>query len=60
VRYRRFAFVVYGVIYGYIGIARELLRHVPSLTAALFIIVVTAGAVVIGLVVVSRQFGREE
>jgi hypothetical protein len=60
VRYRRFAFVVYGVLYGYIGIANEMLRHVPSLTAALFYVVITAGAVIVGLVVVSRQFGREE
>lgn len=60
VRYRKFAFVVYGVLYGYIGMARELLRHVPSLTAALFYIVITAAAVIVGLVVVSRQFGRDE
>jgi hypothetical protein len=60
VRHRRFAFVVYGVLYGYIGIARELLRHVSSPTAALFSILITAAAVIVGLVIVSRQFGRHE
>ena len=60
VRYRRFAFVVYGVLYGYVGIARELLRHVASLTIALFLIVITATAVTVGLVIVSRKFGRDE
>jgi hypothetical protein len=60
VRYRRFAFVVYGVLYGYVGIAGVLLHLVPGPTAGLFTIVVTAGAVIVGLVIVSREFGREE
>ena len=60
VRYRSFAFVVYGVLYGYIGIAAELLRLVDSLTVALLALVITAGTVIVGLVVVSRRFGREE
>jgi hypothetical protein len=60
VRYRRFAFVVYGVLYGYVGIAGELLRLVSSPTAGLFTIIVTAAVVIVGLVIVSREFGREE
>jgi hypothetical protein len=59
-RYRTFAFVVYGVLYAYIGIARELLRHATRPTAALFYIAITAGAVIVGLVIVSRKLGREE
>jgi hypothetical protein len=57
---RRFSFVVYGVIYGYIGLLRELLREVPGITLALFLIVVSAAGVVVGLVVLSRRFGREQ
>jgi hypothetical protein len=60
VRNRAFAFVVYGVLYGYVGIAAELVRMVDDLTAALFSIVVSAGAVIVGLVVLSRRFGRHE
>jgi hypothetical protein len=59
VRYRRFSFVVYGALYGYIGIATELLDQL-RFTTALFWVVVSAGAVIVGLVVVSRQVGREE
>jgi hypothetical protein len=59
-RFRRFAFVVYGVLHGYIGIAVQALRDVGSVTAALLFIVITAGAVIAGLVTVSRRFGREE
>lgn len=59
VRYRRFAFVVYGVAYGYVGLLRELLRGVGP-TIGLFLVLVSAGAVIVGLVVLSRRFGREE
>ena len=59
VRGRRFAFVVYGVVYGYIGISRELLRDVDGATAALAYLVVSAGVVIVGLVTLSRGFGRD-
>lgn len=60
VRYRRFAFVLYGVGYGYIGVSREVLRVVSGFTAVLYYIVASAGAVVIGLILVAQRFGREE
>ncbi len=59
VRFRRFAFVVYGVLYGYVGLLRELMRGVGP-TIGLVLILVSAAAVVVGLVVLSRRFGREE
>lgn len=60
VRFRRFAFVAYGAVYGYVGVSRILLRDVGSFTGALVYFVVSASAVVVGLVVLSRRFGRDE
>ena len=60
VRARRFAFVVYGVVYGYIGVSRELLRVLPGVTATLYYFVLSAGLVIVGLIVLSRRFGRED
>jgi hypothetical protein len=60
VLFRRFTFVLYGVIYGYIGISVQILRGV-SIDALWLAYVVASGAlVVLLLVVVSRRFGREE
>jgi hypothetical protein len=60
VRFRRFAFVVYGVGYGYVGISARLLRGVTSGTAALAYIAVSSTIVIVTLVVLARRFGREE
>jgi hypothetical protein len=59
IRFRRFAFLVYGILYGFFGICGEVLRAIGSLTAALAYVVVSAALVIIGLVVVSRRFGSE-
>lgn len=59
VRFRRFAFVVYGAGYGYLGVSWELLRHVHGDTAMLTYVVLSAGVMVLGLVVLSRRFGRD-
>jgi hypothetical protein len=60
VRFKRFAFVVYGVGYGYIGISARVLHDIDSFTASLAY-VVTSGTIVIGaLVLLARRFGREE
>jgi hypothetical protein len=60
VRFRSFAFVAYGILYGYGGISYQLLETIGSPTAALFYFVIT-GAFVIGLLVVlARRFGRDE
>lgn len=60
VRFRSFAFVAYGILFGYGGISYKLLEAVGEPTAALFYFVFT-GTFVIGLLVVlARRFGRDE
>lgn len=58
IRFRRFAFVVYGVSYAYVGVSREIMRHV-GMSGGLAYIVVSAGLVIAGLVTLSRRVGRE-
>ena len=60
VRARRFAFVVYGVGYGYVAISAEVLRHIRRDTSMLRYFVISGVAVVVGLFVVSRRVGRKE
>ncbi|HYB96344.1 MAG TPA: DUF2157 domain-containing protein [Vicinamibacterales bacterium] len=60
VRYRRFAFVAYGTLYGYAGFSVRLLSIVGDATAGLLYFVVTGSLVVIALVVLARRFGRDE
>lgn len=60
VRYRRFAFVAYGTLYGYAGLSIRLLYEVGSATGGLFYFAATGSLVVIALVVVARRFGRDE
>ena len=57
---RRFAFVVYGVVYAYVGISADVDRRIRSDTATLAYFVVSAIAVVAGLFAASRSIGREE
>jgi predicted membrane protein DUF2157 len=59
IRFGQFAFVVYGVGYAYVGFSAQVLESLRGLRAALTYFVVSGGAVVGGLVVVSRRFGRE-
>ncbi len=59
-KHRRFAFVLYGVGYGYLGVSREVLRGLHDFTAMLFYVVVSAGAVVVGLIILAQRFGREK
>jgi hypothetical protein len=62
IRFRRFVFVAYGVLYGYVGITPRLLEGlgVRDFEGVLAYLVVTGTMVIAGLVVVARQFGREE
>jgi len=60
IHYKRFSFVVYGVIYGYIGISAQLVRDTHDDTLLLAYFVVSGLAVVMALVVMSRRVGREE
>jgi len=60
VRARRFAFVVYGVVYAYVGISWETLSHIIYGTAWLAYVVLSGAAVVAGLFLMSRLVGRDE
>ena len=60
VRYGKFSFVAYGILYGYGGISFKLLEAIGDPTAAMFYFVIT-GTLVIGLLVaLARRFGRDE
>ena len=60
VRYRRFAFVSYGTLYGYAGLSVRLLDVMGGVTIGLTYFVFTGSVVVILLVVLARKFGRDE
>lgn len=60
IHYRRFAFVLYGTVYGYFGLTVRVLDVVSSTTFGLLWIVVTGTIVLLTLVVVARRFAREE
>jgi hypothetical protein len=60
IHFRRFAFVVYGVVYGYVGVSAQVVRSMRGDTAILSYFIVSGLAVVVGLVVISRKVGREE
>lgn len=58
IRFRQFAFVVYGTIYAYIGASAQVLDSIHGATQALTYVVVSGVVVVAGLVIVARRFGR--
>ena len=61
VQFRRFAFLAYSIIYGYIGISAEVLRGrtMESPVALTYLIVSSIG--VVGFIIfLARVFGREE
>ena len=51
VRFKRFAFVVYGVVYGYIGISARVIREIDTFTLALGVLAVSGTIVIVTLVV---------
>ena len=55
---RQFVFVAYAAVYGYVGISWLLLRNVNDFTLILTYFVFTAVAMIVGLVVIARRFGR--
>lgn len=59
-RWQRFAFVVYGVLYGYAGISARVLREIVSFRGALAYFVVSSLLVIGALAVLARRFGRDE
>jgi hypothetical protein len=60
VRHSRFAFVAYGVVFGYAGVSARVLWDVGSFSAGLAYFVVSGSLVILALVVLARRFGREE
>jgi predicted membrane protein DUF2157 len=59
IRFRRFAFVAYGVVYAYVGIGAQVLHHTRSETLLLAYFVASGIAVVGGLAWLARLFGRD-
>ena len=60
IRFKRFAFVVYGTLFGYFGLSVRLIDLMGDATLALAYFVVTGSMVVYALVTVARRFGRDE
>jgi hypothetical protein len=58
-RFRRFAFVAYGVIYPYVGISDLILNHTHGEAAFFAYFAVSAALVIVFLVVAARRFGQE-
>lgn len=59
-RFKRFAFVAYGTLYGYAGLSARLLESMGGMIGVLMYFAVTGTLVVIALVVLARRFGRDE
>jgi hypothetical protein len=57
---RQFAFVAYAAVYGYVGVSSLLLRSFNGATAVLSYFVITGVAMLVGLIVIARRFGRSE
>jgi hypothetical protein len=60
IRWTRFVFVAYGIVYGYIGFTVEVLRNVHGGTEFFGYFVGTGTLVIIALVILARRFGRDE
>ena len=56
---RQFAFVAYSAVYGYVGISSILIRNLRDFTSILTYFVFTGVAMVVGLVLIARRFGRQ-
>jgi len=60
VRFRRFAFVVYGTVFGYIGLSMKLVSSFRSFEGVLGYVVLSAAAVIVSIVLLARRFGQQE
>src|SRR2546425_1077043 len=60
VRFRHFAFVVYGTVYGYIGVSSKILRNMRGSTAELLYVVISGTIVIASIALLARRFGGEE
>ena len=60
IRFRRFAFVAYGTLYGYAGITMQLLEYIGGPILSFWYFIITGMMVVTALTLVARTFGRDE
>ncbi len=60
IRFTRFMFVAYGIVYGYVGITVKVVPDLRHERAFLGYFVVTGALVIIALVILARRFGRDE
>ncbi len=60
IRYRKFAFVTYGVLYAYGAVSYRLLEVLGGATEVFFYGLITGTLVLIALVALARRFGRDE
>jgi hypothetical protein len=58
-RFKSFAFVAYGVVYGYFGVSREVLHGIYDEKAILTYFVITGTVVVVSLALLARRLERE-
>lgn len=55
---QQFVFVAYSAVYGYVGLSSILIRGIDDESVALGYFVITAVAMLVGLVQIARRFGR--
>ena len=60
IRFRRFLFVAYGVVYGYVGISVKVVPDIRNETAFFAYFVFTGGLMIVALAILARRFGRDE
>jgi hypothetical protein len=58
-RFKRFAFVAYGTLFGYAGLSLRVIDGLSDDTLVLLYFVVTGSLVVFALVLIARRFGRD-
>jgi len=60
IRYRKFAFVTYGILYGYGALSFRLMPWLGDATAIFLYGIASGTLVLVALVVLARRFGRDE
>jgi hypothetical protein len=55
---KKFVFVAYAAVYGYVGVSSLLVRDIHDATAVLGYFVITATIMLVALVLIARRFGR--
>jgi hypothetical protein len=58
--FKRFMFVVYGIVFGYIGVSYQVLRETYADSSVLAYFVITGSGVIFLVFLLARRFGREE